>query len=105
MDLSDHYLQDSICTVPEGVSEVRQCFLAALRRYDSENHSTRLAKLVEPIIRYSRSLAEDDGVMPQQSSAVLLVIEQRFRLFAARPQRTWPITFRDARLRIEELFF
>ena len=102
MHLGNQNQQAPINALPHKVSEARQRFLAALYQFDNDSHGSDLAKLVEPIVRLSHTLAEDDGLIPQDANPVLLAIEQRFRLFAAESPRAQPVTFRDASARIEE---
>ena len=105
MSHSNCVLQETSNRTDNTDHESRQSFLTALHRYQEEMRGIALVRIVESIIVCSRSVAEDDGVLPKNSCDILLSLEDRFRLFSISRPQTGLTTYRSARERLENLFF
>ena len=85
--------------------ELRHPFLCAIRAYaDSATRNAR-SRLVEAVIRTSRTLVDDDGLLPEDIRDTLLGIRERYNAFAPHLVAASPTSYRDARAMIQGLFF
>ena len=79
-------------------------FLDAVRAYVETTDEAKRVKLVEVIVRTSRTVSEDDGLLPDDIQAGLMLLIERFRDFG--PTVVFvPATFAQARELIKTFFF
>ena len=83
----------------------RGAFIKALRAYVDASGSSRQVKLIEPVIRTSRRLVNDDGVIQREDRRALAAIYSRYRKFGSTDMPVSPATYREARIMIKDLFF
>ena len=84
--------------------EPRAHFLNAVRAYAETEDRNRQVRLVEAIIRTSRSVTNDPGIMPNDIQEALLCIMERYRVFGP-PDARVPVSYGDARNMIKTFFF
>ena len=82
----------------------RTLFDDAMRKYATGN-SSQQAKLVEAVIRTSRLVANDNGLLPEDVRRTLGTIQQRYRAFASSPGIASSNTYVEARNTLKALFF
>ena len=85
--------------------ELRHPFLVAIRAYADSTTRNARARLVEAVIRTSRTLVDDDGLLPEDIRETLLGISERYNAFAPHMVGASPASYRDARVMIQGLFF
>ena len=83
----------------------RIAFSKAVRAYSAAEGSNRQPRLIETIIRTSRGIMNDDGLLQFEERQVLAMIKTRYRQFAAVECIPDPRSYRDARNLIKALFF
>lgn len=84
---------------------LRRPFIAALRAYAEPTNGESHARLVETIIRTSRNIAEDDAAIPEDLRVILRRLDSRYDMFASDLIVPRPVTYREARYVIRNLFF
>ncbi len=84
--------------------EPRLPFINAVRKYDQESSDTEKAKLVEAIVRTSRTISEDRGALPDDIQSALVELIQQFRAFGPKVV-VIPTTYAQARELIRVFFF
>jgi hypothetical protein len=86
-------------------SNPRKAFINALCVYTAAEGSSRQVKLIEPVIRTSRKVVNDDGVMQREDRRTLVAIYSRYRKFGSTDMPPPLHTYREARIMIKDLFF
>jgi hypothetical protein len=86
-------------------SDRRAAFDVAVRFLDEDSEDCNHARWLELVIRLSRPLSSDDGLLPDETCDALIRLRERYHLLAPFDLRIDPITYRSARRLIEELFF
>ena len=83
----------------------REAFVKALRAYAACDSTARKARLVEAVIRTSRGIADDDGLLQRAERRILSEIKRRYWHFGTGEETPDPTTYREARATLKELFF
>ena len=92
-------------TLPAGQPAGRQDFLDAVHAYCDQAPFGPRARLIESLIRASRNVGDDDGIMESRVREAILGIRDRYCLFSPGQQGVDITTFRQAREMLRELFF
>jgi hypothetical protein len=85
--------------------EPRMPFLDAVRAYADTEDSNRKVRLVETIIRTSRTLTGDPGIMPEEIQDALATLMERYKCFGPVNMGYAPKTYGEARNMIAACFF
>ena len=85
--------------------EPRFHFLSAVRAYADAENSTRKARLIEAIIRTSRSVTDDPGIMPEDVKDAIVSLLERYRAFGPPHANLVPNSYSEARNMIKSSFF
>lgn len=80
-------------------------FLEAVRSYGQSSDSNTSLRLLELIIFTSRRVQDDDRRVPQDVYEILLSLRDRYQFFAPPEGCLDPVSYRQARRMIMELFF
>jgi len=83
----------------------RTDFLNAVRQYPGNVTKDNRVRIIAEIVRNSRNVFDDDGVLPDDVRGILVEISRRYSFGGVTGQRQTPVSFRDARVLVEELFF
>lgn len=84
--------------------EPRRLFLDAVRAFAKAEDNRQQVKLIEAIIRTSRSVADDTGVMHADIRDTLYELAKRYQALGL-PAPTELTTYQDARQLLQRLFF
>lgn len=85
--------------------EPRIHFLNAVRAYGDAENSDRKVRLIEAVIRTSRSIANDPGIMPEDVQETVVCVMERYRAFGPPRANVQPTSYGDARNMIKAYFF
>lgn len=84
--------------------EPRLPFINAVRKYRAADSLNEKAKLVEVIVRTSRTVTDDGGLLPDDIQGGLMMLIEQFRDFGPSVVSV-PVTYGDARNLIKTFFF
>lgn len=79
-------------------------FLNAVEKYNRAQSDTEKAKHVEAIIRTSRIVSGDAGLLPDDIQSALIELTRHFRSFGPK-EFTAPATYSEARELLQAFFF
>lgn len=99
---NEHYETARLIQVAE--DEPRLPFINAVRKHSAAQSLNEKAKLVEVIVRTSRTVTGDSGVLPEDIQQGLMLLIEQFRDFGP-PVVSVPVTYGDARSLIQTFFF
>lgn len=99
---NEHYETARLIQVVE--DEPRLPFINAVRKHNTAQSLNEKAKLVEVIVRTSRTVTDDDGLLPDDIQQGLMVLVEQFRDFGPTVVSV-PVTYGDARNLIKTFFF
>ena len=102
INCNEYYENTRLLEISE--NEPRMPFINAVRNYcDAEDHNKK-AKLVEVIVRTSRTVTDDHAVLPDDIQSGLMKLIEQFRDFGPKVVRL-PSTYAEARNLISAFFF
>ncbi len=85
-------------------NEPRMPFINAIRNYAKAEDHNKKAKLVEVIVRTSRTVTDDSALMPEDIQSGLMALIEQFRDFGPTVVAL-PSTYAEARNLIKAFFF
>lgn len=80
-------------------------FLNAVRAYECEYSNDRRVRLLESVIRTSRSGRADDRPLPEDAHDTICTIRDRYRMFGPLDELVDPRSYRTAHQMISQLFY